>query len=64
MARDAGPEGVDWARLRLEDTERVEAELKRQEVRVAVRDGYLRASFHFFNDESDVERALTALRSR
>jgi len=50
--------------LRLEDTERVEAELKRRQVRVAVRNGYLRASFHFFNDESDVERALAALRAR
>ena len=47
--------------LSVPDAERVRAALEREQVVAAVRGGYLRVSFHCFNDESDVERALKAL---
>jgi selenocysteine lyase/cysteine desulfurase len=49
--------------LRIPDAARVEEALGREGVVAAVRAGYLRTSFHFFNDEEDVDRALHALRS-
>ncbi len=48
--------------LRVPNATRVQAALRQQQVDAAVRSGYLRASFHFYNDEGDVERALAALR--
>jgi len=47
--------------LRVPDPDGVRAALEREQVVAAVRGGYLRVSFHCFNDESDVERALKAL---
>jgi len=49
--------------LPLPDARAAEEALQARGVVAAVRHGYLRASFHFFNDETDVERALEALRS-
>ncbi len=43
------------------EPERVKASLAAAGVVAAVRSGYLRTSFHFFNDENDVDRALAAL---
>ena len=42
---------------------RLEAALREAGVVVAVREGRLRLSFHCYNDESDVDRLLAALRS-
>ena len=47
--------------LSVPDAEATRAALRAAGVRAAVRSGYLRASFHFYNDESDVDRALAAL---
>jgi len=47
--------------LRVERPDAVRESLARAGVAAAVRDRYLRLSFHFFNDEEDVERALRAL---
>jgi selenocysteine lyase/cysteine desulfurase len=47
--------------LRVPDPDGVRAALEREGVVAAVRGGYLRVSFHCFNDEGDVERALRAL---
>jgi selenocysteine lyase/cysteine desulfurase len=38
-----------------------EAQFERAQVRLLVRDGRLRAAFHLYNNEADVERALEAL---
>ena len=48
--------------LALPDPPAVERALERERVVAAVRGQYLRVSFHFYNDESDVERCLAALR--
>lgn len=47
--------------LRVPDPEAVQRALKESHVVAAVRHGLLRTSFHFYNDESDVDRALEAL---
>ncbi len=47
--------------LRVPDAPALETALAEAGVVGAVRDGFLRLSFHFFNDESDVETALAAL---
>ena len=47
--------------LRIPNAPAVEEALAREGVIAAVRSGYLRMSFHFFNDENDVDRALAAL---
>ncbi len=47
--------------LRVPDAQALERQLGEAGVVAAVRDGFLRLSFHFFNDESDVQAALTAL---
>lgn len=47
--------------LEVPDPTRLQAELDRAGLRAAVRDRYLRLAFHFFNDESDVERTLEML---
>ena len=47
--------------LEVPDPQAVEASLARARVAAAVRDRWLRVSFHFFNDASDVERTLAAL---
>lgn len=47
--------------LEVPDADALRVELQRQGVRAAVRDRYLRVCFHFFNDSSDVDRALSAL---
>ena len=49
--------------VRVPDPDRVRDALDREEVTAAVRGGYLRISFHCFNDEGDVDRALGALRA-
>ncbi len=48
--------------LRVQDPEGLRTRLERERIVAAVRGGYLRTSFHFYNDEEDVERALSALR--
>jgi selenocysteine lyase/cysteine desulfurase len=55
-------EGSHIVGLRVPDPDEVRAALERARVVAAVRGGYLRVSFHAFNDQSDVERALGALR--
>ena len=47
--------------LEVPDARRLERALERERVVAAVRDKYLRVSFHFYNDETDVERCLRAL---
>jgi selenocysteine lyase/cysteine desulfurase len=47
--------------VRIPDPEGVRRALERERVVAAVRGGYLRVSFHAFNDESDVAAALGAL---
>lgn len=47
--------------LRVPDPEKVKARLREGGVVAAVRGAFVRVAFHFFNDESDVERALKAL---
>ena len=47
--------------LRVSDPNAVREALARAKVVAAVRGSYLRTSFHFFNDEDDVDRALRAL---
>lgn len=47
--------------LEVPDATALEAALAERGVVAAVRHGRLRLSFHFFNDEHDVERALAAL---
>jgi len=49
--------------LAVPNAKRVEAALAREGVSAAVRAGYLRTSFHLYNDEEDVDRALFALRA-
>jgi selenocysteine lyase/cysteine desulfurase len=56
------PECSQIVALKVGDPEALEASLARDGVVAAVRGCYLRASFHLFNDEQDVERALAALR--
>jgi selenocysteine lyase/cysteine desulfurase len=58
-----GGEGSQIVGLRLSDPDKVRQALEREQVVAAVRGGYLRVSFHAFNNEDDVERALAALRS-
>ena len=47
--------------LAVDEPERVRQALEAAGVVAAVRGQYLRVSFHFYNDESDVDRALHAL---
>lgn len=47
--------------LRASDPEAVRAALADHQVVAAVRGSFVRFSFHFFNDESDIQRALEAL---
>lgn len=47
--------------LKIPDPEGVRRTLAEARVIAAVRGSYLRASFHFFNDESDVDRGLEVL---
>ena len=48
--------------LRVRDPRGVQRSLAENHVVAAVRGEFVRFAFHFFNDESDVERALEALR--
>ena len=48
--------------VRVADGEAMRARLEDLRVRAAVRGDYLRFSFHLYNDESDVARALDVLR--
>jgi selenocysteine lyase/cysteine desulfurase len=48
--------------LRVRDPRGVQRSLAENHVIAAVRGEFVRFAFHFFNDESDVERALEALR--
>ncbi len=48
--------------LRVRDPKSLCTRLERERIVAAVRGEYLRTSFHFYNDEEDVERALSALR--
>ena len=57
----AEPESSPIVGLRVSNPEAVKAALAEERVVAAVRGSYLRTSFHFFNDESDVDRALAAL---
>lgn len=41
--------------------DRIEAELEAEDIRVASKDGHLRAAAHFYNDEQDVRRFLDRL---
>ena len=50
--------------LEVPDASGLERALEREQVVAAVRGKYLRVSFHFYNDESDVERCLRALSKR
>ena len=47
--------------LRVPDPDGLRERLRARSVAAAVRGAYLRVSFHFFNDEADVDRALSAL---
>ncbi|MEM1206361.1 MAG: aminotransferase class V-fold PLP-dependent enzyme [Acidobacteriota bacterium] len=58
-----GPERSQIVSLRVPDPDAVQRALQGEGVVAAVRGEYLRTAFHFFNDESDVDRALTALGS-
>jgi selenocysteine lyase/cysteine desulfurase len=49
--------------LEVPDASNLERALEREQIVAAVRGKYLRVSFHFYNDESDVERCLRALSS-
>ena len=48
--------------LRVPDPEALRVSLAEHRVAAAVRGAFVRFSFHFFNDEGDVDRALAALR--
>lgn len=48
--------------LAVPDADAVRVRLEEREVFAAVRGPYLRVSMHFYNDETDVDRALDALR--
>jgi cysteine desulfurase/selenocysteine lyase len=43
------------------DADQVEAALRDKGVRVAAKDGYIRAAIHFYNDEGDVDRLVDGL---
>ena len=43
------------------DADTIEAELKRQGVRVAAKDGHIRAAVHAYNNEDDIDRLLGCL---
>ena len=58
---DAMRAGIVSARLPGRDSQTVTAELIRAGVIVSPRFGATRFSVHFFNDESDVDRALAAV---
>ena len=47
--------------LSVPDADDLASRLEEAQVRAAVRGGYLRVSFHCFNDESDVDRTLEVL---
>lgn len=49
--------------LSVPDADVLATKLEEARVRAAVRDGYLRVSFHLFNDEQDVGRVLEVLRA-
>ena len=49
--------------LAVDDPAAVQSALRERKVVAAVRHGCLRTSFHFYNDEDDVDRALEALRA-
>ena len=49
--------------LEIPDPQAIQKTLEEQRVIAAVRGRFLRVSFHFFNDETDVDRALEVLRT-
>lgn len=58
---------AEWAErchivnLRVADAAKVQRELREKSIVVNVKDGWLRASMLFFNDEEDLERLVRAL---
>ena len=59
-----GSEPSPIVALRVPDPEGVKRSLAEAGIQAAIRDAYVRTSFHLFNDERDVERTLAALDGR
>lgn len=43
------------------DADEIEAKLKTQGVRIAAKDGHLRAGVHFYNNHEDIDRLIAGL---
>jgi selenocysteine lyase/cysteine desulfurase len=61
--RNGERSGIVSAQVPSGDAQRVCAALAEQQVACVVRDGRLRVSCHLFNDWTDIERLVDALRS-